>query len=52
MLTFLNGINPTGHAEAFRVLGMAMMALGAAALIFIAVLNLRKKPECDCGDSS
>lgn len=50
MLTFLNSINPTGHTGAFRVLGVAMMALGAAVLIFMAVLNLRKKSECDCGD--
>jgi hypothetical protein len=50
MLILLNSFNPTGHTEAFRVLGMGLMALGAGLLIFVAVLNLRKKPECDCGD--
>jgi hypothetical protein len=45
----MNSFNPFDYAEGAKVLGIAMMVLGAGLLIFMGILPSRKKkPECDC----
>jgi hypothetical protein len=44
----MSSFNSLGCADATEMLGVAIMALGAGLLIFITVLMLRKKPECNC----
>ena len=42
-------MNPTDYADAFKVLGIAMMVIGAGILIFLGVISFREqKTECDC----
>lgn len=43
-------LNPVDYAEAAKVLGIAMMALGAALLTLVVSLMFRRKPECNCDD--
>jgi hypothetical protein len=44
----MNSFNPLDYAEGAKVLGIAMMVLGAGLLIFMALLPKKKKPERDC----
>jgi hypothetical protein len=49
VLDSLSAINPVDYVDAFKVLGLVLMALGVGLLIFVGVFVFRKS-ECDCGD--